>query len=58
MGLPPTPINNPGLSALNATINPTPNDYYYFVTSVAGNIYYAKTYEEHLINVKKAKNDQ
>lgn len=57
IGLPPTPINSPGLGALTATINPTANDDYYFVTSLAGNIYYAKTYEEHLENVETAKND-
>lgn len=57
IGLPPTPINNPGLGAMEAVLNPTVNDYYYFVTSLAGNIYYAKNYDEHLANVKKAKND-
>jgi UPF0755 protein len=58
IGLPPTPINNPSLGAMEAVLNPTANDYYYFVTSLAGNIYYSKTYDEHLVNVKKAKNDQ
>jgi len=57
-GLPPTPINNPSLGSLTAVINPTSNDYYYFVTSLAGNIYYAETYDEHLENVETAKKDQ
>ncbi len=57
IGLPPTPINNPSLGALEAVLNPTANDYYYFVTSLAGNIYYAESYDEHLANVETAKND-
>ena len=29
-GLPPGPISNPGIAAIEAAVNPTPNDYYYF----------------------------
>lgn len=53
-GLPPTPICNPGLRALEAAIYPIKTDYNYFLTSRDGkNIYYAKTYEEHLNNKYK-----
>lgn len=49
-GLPPGPISAPGLNALNAVLHPTHNDYYYFLTTDEGDIYYAETYEEHLRN--------
>lgn len=53
-GLPPTPICNPGLKALEAAIYPIKTDYNYFLTSRDGkNIHYAKTYEEHLSNKYK-----
>lgn len=31
-GLPPGPINNPGLAAMRAATNPTPGDWLYFIT--------------------------
>ena len=31
-GLPPGPINNPGVDALRAAVNPTPGDWLYFIT--------------------------
>ncbi len=49
-GLPPGPISNPGLNALAAVANPSSNDYYYFLTDSAGNIYYAVTHDEHVAN--------
>ncbi|MGB4613790.1 MAG: endolytic transglycosylase MltG [Erysipelotrichaceae bacterium] len=54
-GLPPGPILNPGKSAIEATLNPTPNDYLYFMADVYGDgtVYYAKTYKEHSANVSK-----
>ncbi|MBI5466855.1 MAG: endolytic transglycosylase MltG [Candidatus Kerfeldbacteria bacterium] len=45
-GLPPGPINNPGISALRAAINPTSNPYYYYLTA-GGKTYFSKTLEEH-----------
>ena len=53
-GLPPGPINNPGLDAIKAVLSPAQSDDYYFVTDSAGNYYYAKTFADHQKNVKKA----
>ena len=47
-GLPPGPISNPGLSAIEAVIYPTSNDYWYFLTTSDGRVIYSKTYTEHL----------
>jgi UPF0755 protein len=53
-GLPPTPICNPGIKAIEAAIYPIDTDYNYFLTSLDGeNIYYARTYKEHLDNKYK-----
>jgi UPF0755 protein len=55
-GLPPTPISNPGIDAIKNTLWPAEDffDYYYFVTDSKGKYYYAKTYDEHLANVRTA----
>ena len=52
-GLPPTPINNPGLSAIKAAIYPKFTDYVYFLSAPDGTTIYAKTLDEH--NANKAK---
>lgn len=49
-GLPPGPIGNPGLDAIEAAIYPEANDYFYFLTDRDGNVHYAKTFEEHQRN--------
>jgi UPF0755 protein len=49
-GLPPTPINSPGLVAIDAVLNPTPSDYLYYLTDGTGVFHYAKTFEEHKRN--------
>lgn len=47
-GLTPGPINSPSMSAIQAVLNPTWNDYYYFVADLdTGDIYYSATIEEH-----------
>jgi UPF0755 protein len=53
-GLPPGPINNPGLSSLEAVLNPATTDYYFFLTDPAGKVYYGKTHAEHLRNRQRA----
>lgn len=49
-GLPPGPISNPGIAAISAAVQPTANQYYYFLTTDDGTVMYATTYEEHLAN--------
>lgn len=49
-GLPPGPISNPGHNALIATASPAQTDYYYFLTSDDGTVYYGETYDQHLDN--------
>lgn len=52
-GLPPTPIGNPGLVAIEAVLEPTPSEYLYYLTDDAGTFHYAETYEQHLININR-----
>lgn len=55
-GLIPGPINNPGLMAIEAVLDPdTSVDGYFFCTDkVTKEFYYAKTWEEHKANTIKA----
>jgi UPF0755 protein len=53
-GLPPGPICNPGILALEAAIYPILTDYNYFLTPKGkAEVVYARTYEEHLQNKYK-----
>jgi UPF0755 protein len=52
-GLPPTPICNPGLDAIEAALNPSETDCLYYLHDSNRQIHCAKTYEEHLENVEK-----
>ncbi len=45
--LPVGPISNFGKSSLEAVLEPTLNDYYYFVADKSGKTHFSKTYEEH-----------
>lgn len=47
-GLPPTPISNPGLTAIRAALNPQPTPYLYFLTGRDGLMYYSRTHDEHV----------
>ncbi|MFF8730611.1 endolytic transglycosylase MltG [Streptomyces sp. NPDC015171] len=51
VGLPPTPIDNPGADAMHAALNPTPGDWLYFVTVKAGDTRFTADYTAHLHNV-------
>lgn len=51
-GLPPTPISNPELSALEAVANPASTDYLFFLSGDDGNLYFAHTDAEHEQNIK------
>lgn len=46
-GLPPTPIDSPGLEAMTAAVAPTPGDWLFFVTVRPGDTRFSTTYEEH-----------
>ena len=52
-GLPPTPINNPGLTAILAALRPEASEYYYYLTAKDGTTIFAKTNDEHNRNKGK-----
>ncbi len=49
-GLPPGPIANPGMNAIDAVLHPIENPYLYFLTTSDGTVIYASTFEEHVAN--------
>ncbi|MHB8107217.1 MAG: endolytic transglycosylase MltG [Candidatus Cryosericum sp.] len=51
-GLPPTPICNPGLASLKAAAHAPASTYYYFLAKPDGHCVFARTYAEHLRNIK------
>ena len=53
--LPVGPIDSPGEESLEASINPTDNDYLYFVADKNGKVYYSKTLDEHNKKIKEIK---
>ena len=46
-GLPPTPIANPGLNAINAAIDPEVSEYLYYLSTPLGETIFSKTLDEH-----------
>ncbi len=51
-GLPPGPICNPGAAAIKAALYPAQTDYYFFMHSPSGEIYLARTADEHQVNTE------
>lgn len=51
-GLPPQSIANPGLEAIKAVLNPTSNDYLYYLHDRQGEIHFAKTLDQHNLNIE------
>lgn len=52
-GLPPGPIANAGLSSIKAAVFPEDNDFLYYLHDAKGQVYFARTLEEHNENVRK-----
>jgi UPF0755 protein len=46
-GLPPGPIANPGVTSLQATLNPAPANYLYFVSKKDGSHFFSDSLKEH-----------
>ncbi|OMP67600.1 endolytic transglycosylase MltG [Domibacillus epiphyticus] len=46
-GLTPGPIGNSGIDSMEAVLDPEQTDFLYFLASPAGDVYYAKTLDEH-----------
>lgn len=58
VGYGPGPFDNPSADSIDAVLNPTDNDYYYFVADTStGKVYYAETYEEHNELIEKYMDD-
>lgn len=52
-GLPPTPIANPGLAAIRAVVKAPNTEYLYYIADKKGKSHFAKTFEEHEVNIAK-----
>jgi len=52
-GLPPHPICNPGIEAIDATLNSADTECLYYLHDSSGQIHCAVTYEEHKANIEK-----
>jgi len=52
-GLPPGPISNPGLDAIDAARNPKESPYLYYLSGKDSKTHFAKTFSEHLRNKEK-----
>lgn len=57
IGLPVGPIDNPSISSINATLNPTESDYYYFVADTNKKVYFTKNATEHDRIISKLKDE-
>lgn len=51
-GLPPGPINNPGIESIRAALNPIDTPYRFYLTDNEGQMHYSTTFEEHVRNKK------
>jgi UPF0755 protein len=54
-GLPPGPVNNPGLASIMAALYPTEHNYYFFVANGTGGHWFSSTFDEHKRMVRMAR---
>lgn len=53
-GLSPTPISNPSIETITATLNVIPTNYWFYITTLdTGEVIYAETLDQHNSNVNK-----
>lgn len=57
VGLPVGPIDNPSITSIKAAIEPTSNDYYYFVADTDKKVYFTKNSTEHAKIIAKLKDE-
>jgi UPF0755 protein len=53
LGYPIAPTTSPTFDSINATMNPQESDYLFFVSDASGKKYFAKTNEQHNLNISK-----
>jgi UPF0755 protein len=53
VGIPPSPISNPGLASISAVVESKKSEYNYYLTDSEGITHYAKTLAEHNLNIAK-----
>ena len=53
IGLPPGPIAGAGKTSIEAALNPSETEYLYFLADKEGTNHFAKSYDEHLVNIEK-----
>lgn len=56
-GLPIGPICNPSIESIEAVLNPTKHNYYYFVADCHGNVYLSENETVHINTINKLKKD-
>jgi UPF0755 protein len=49
-GLPPTPISNPGIASIEASLYPETSAYWFFLSDKSGTMHYAVTHDGHVEN--------
>ncbi|OGM28641.1 hypothetical protein A2801_00690 [Candidatus Woesebacteria bacterium RIFCSPHIGHO2_01_FULL_41_10] len=53
VGLPPSPIANPGIISLEAVVNAVETDYWYYVHDADGGVHFARDLDEHNQNIER-----
>jgi UPF0755 protein len=52
-GLPVGPISNPGFNSIYAAINPGANEYWFYLSTPAGDTIFSRTYQDHQIAINR-----